>query len=199
MSRRRSTSREVSILVVMERTHRRHWLSSQQSRQNQVSILVVMERTHRPGMAALSTPASGCFNPCCDGTDSSTSPCPRRRRGWACFNPCCDGTDSSTRSPGRSGRQAARCCFNPCCDGTDSSTSAWPRKDDGRWWSFNPCCDGTDSSTGIVRCCSWSVLLVSILVVMERTHRRRRFQYACVHGLGVSILVVMERTHRRGP
>ena len=66
---------------------------------------------------------SRCFNPCCDGTDSSTQhrirlPCPsrsvsilvvmerthrrcsrpRRRERSSSFNPCCDGTDSSTRA-----------------------------------------------------------------------------------------------------
>src|SRR5208337_3454428 len=84
------------------------------------------------------------------------------------FNPCCDGTDSSTSPPTSGG--GSRRCFNPCCDGTDSSTRREPGDD-----------DPTDR--------------VSILVVMERTHRPRHDHRLLRHHR-VSILVVMERTHR---
>src|SRR5208337_1892176 len=91
-------------------------------------------------------PSRRCFNPCCDGTDSSTSHTQRLVWEAGCFNPCCDGTDSSTPTTGH-GRPTTHGGFNPCCDGTDSST---PQPTRGLR-------DGT----------------VSILVVMERTHRRR--------------------------
>ena len=163
-----------------------------------------------------------CFNPCCDGTDSSTSMgivasawwigsvsilvvMDRTRRqpasksaiahGSRGFNPCCDGTDSST-SPGTSTWMPSW-SFNPCCDGTDSSTSCARRCDlarrtgvsilvvmertrrrpcgsphsSRRGRCFNPCCDGTDSSTRARRSLRQPIREVSILVVMERTRR----------------------------
>ena len=138
---------------------------------DQVSILVVMERTRRhAALLSLFFSSLNCFNPCCDGTDSST-----RVLSQVCepaasrFNPCCDGTDSSTPRP-VAGRSRAG-CFNPCCDGTDSSTSFVPRL------------HARD-------------LPVSILVVMERTRRRSRHRWTATSKM-VSILVVMERPRRR--
>ena len=63
----------VSILVVMERT-RRLADCMNESCWTQVSILVVMERTRRRRDAWLRRlhDRDG-FNPCCDGTDSSTA------------------------------------------------------------------------------------------------------------------------------
>src|SRR5208337_403481 len=84
------------------------------------------------------------------------------------FNPCCDGTDSSTRCPGSTARGQDN-CFNPCCDGTDSST---------RSSSSAPSMSGGFQS-----------------LLMERTHRLPPPGSAgAAHS--VSILVVMERTHR---
>ena len=138
-------------------------------RRDNVSILVVMERTHRQRRPPGKHQDSRCFNPCCDGTDSSTSAAEARDRADpASFNPCCDGTDSSTRN-GTIILATLR-GFNPCCDGTDSSTILLKK-------GFQPCVE------------------VSILVVMERTHR----PLSCLRGIqamSVSILVVMERTHR---
>ncbi len=112
----------VSILVVMERTHRQAMHVSY-PQLGVVSILVVMERTHRLLALASGDGCEQCFNPCCDGTDSSTRRfcifSLLRRRG---FNPCCDGTDSSTYS-GSIVHLSVHECFNPCCDGTDSSTA----------------------------------------------------------------------------
>ena len=207
-----------------------------------------MERTHRLRQASATAAASvrfnpccdgtdsstilaveaaawhyGCFNPCCDGTDSSTSRicgCPAASK---CFNPCCDGTDSSTTGPVAHRRRGDRVsilvvmerthrppavdllsfsisCFNPCCDGTDSSTictRVGHRR--GAAICFNPCCDGTDSSTRRVLRHAGRLIHVSILVVMERTHRLDPGLIARADGLDVSILVVMERTHRRTP
>src|SRR5271166_5957941 len=69
--------RDVSILVVMERTHRQLCPTSYRRCSVRVSILVVMERTHRLGGKPSCAPWKRSFNPCCDGTDSST-------RSWAC-------------------------------------------------------------------------------------------------------------------
>jgi len=63
----------VSILVVMERTHRHQTRHAFRGRGQSVSILVVMERTHRQLPASSPSPYSESFNPCCDGTDSSTA------------------------------------------------------------------------------------------------------------------------------
>src|SRR5208337_1445175 len=155
----------VSILVVMERTHRPARTGGPPQGLHHVSILVVMERTHRRLTRPWTPPSTSCFNPCCDGTDSSTTQvCAalarygevsilvvmerthrhpgsgQTRTGQGCFNPCCDGTDSSTRpSPSLTPPDS---CFNPCCDGTDSSTPplGWGPWRRGR--CFNPCCDG---------------------------------------------------------
>ena len=66
----------------------------------------------------------------------------------------------------------SRRCFNPCCDGTDSSTSRTYPRTCSRRRGFNPCCDGTDSSTWVCTRMGYKPGQVSILVVMERTHRR---------------------------
>src|SRR5208337_2033 len=87
----------VSILVVMERTHRRA-RPRRPAHRDRVSILVVMERTHRPLPGQQASHSAPCFNPCCDGTDSSTPAPPPKAAATCCFNPCCDGTDSSTSS-----------------------------------------------------------------------------------------------------
>src|SRR5271166_1909082 len=85
--------------------------------------------------------------------------------------------------------------FNPCCDGTVSSTSCESCGATSRN-GFNPCCDGTDSSTARPRLAADRFRQVSILVVMERTHRHVRRRLTEEADKEVSILVVMERTHR---
>src|SRR5271166_552917 len=65
-------SNRVSILVVMERTHRPPPPPAPGPPMGDVSILVVMERTHRLARITSRPPRSWGFNPCCDGTDSST-------------------------------------------------------------------------------------------------------------------------------
>ena len=66
-------------------------------------------------------------------------------------------------------------------------------------WRFNPCCDGTDSSTADRQGTLLDGFRVSILVVMERTHRRGSDRAVERLHPVVSILVVMERTHRLEP
>src|SRR5271157_2350255 len=73
--------------------------------------------------------------------------------------------------------------------------ATWPPCSESRS-GFNPCCDGTDSSTARVCCSELRGIGVSILVVMERTHRHRQAGRATIDEDDVSILVVMERTHR---
>ncbi len=132
----------------MERTHRPP-RGARNVVGDLVSILVVMERTHRlPNTFARSLFRTYGFNPCCDGTDSSTARTPIAHGAPPCFNPCCDGTDSSTA------RRRSRSRGGPG---------------------------------------------VSILVVMERTHRHcrpGRLTLGVPRDADVSILVVMERTHR---
>src|SRR5271157_5492599 len=55
----------------MERTHRLHRPAKRRAERG-VSILVVMERTHRPRSTGAPAAHRLSFNPCCDGTDSST-------------------------------------------------------------------------------------------------------------------------------
>ncbi len=143
---RTSMSVDVSILVVMERTHRPDQAPGAIPGVHAVSILVVMERTHRrPGA---------------------------RRNTWrsCCFNPCCDGTDSSTRS--EASRKTGPYLVSILVV-MERTHRQWRRVQWGRSWGcFNPCCDGTDSSTPAPGPCRPRACAVSILVVMERTHRR---------------------------
>ena len=78
----------VSILVVMD-TDSSTVLPIAMSTGHEVSILVVMERTHRLARR-VDRWRSRCFNPCCDGTDSSTSRVDVSFSRTS-FNPCCDG------------------------------------------------------------------------------------------------------------
>ena len=119
---------------------------------------------------ARSSAGSGCFNPCCPGSASSTSPSRSVSSVETSFNPCCPGSASSTGR--RQTAQRVRECFNPCCPGSASST-LWTGPEDirpssvsilvvldrppqrcgirpiaGGRMSFNPCCPGSASSTG---------------------------------------------------
>ena len=140
----------VSILVVMERTHRRGEDAQRPALQAGVSILVVMERTHRRDPARCAAwQIIRCFNPCCDGTDSSTLRlriCSRDCKGVSILvvmerthrqpEVSHDGPRphvsilvvmERTHRPGRQPYPSAGVIsFNPCCDGTDSSTIAPP-------------------------------------------------------------------------
>ena len=158
----------------MERTHRQAGEPRGLHLHDPVSILVVMERTHRRHHAER-----------------------RSGRRESSFNPCCDGTDSSTPIQ-KFYIMTVSQCFNPCCDGTDSSTRHRDGPDDGA--------DGVSILVVMERthrlrdrCCKVRTrTVVSILVVMERTHRHRMLTQEQSLGEEVSILVVMERTHRLG-
>ena len=165
----------VSILVVMERTHRPRPRPATWCHHELVSILVVMERTHRPHAAVSSSARHRCFNPCCDGTDSSTRlPMPTVDR---------DIGVSILVVMERTHRHAhcGRSCPSHCAV------------------SILVVMERTHRPASMARTHP-ALEIVSILVVMERTHRldpssiadddRRR---------QVSILVVMERTHRHRP
>ena len=141
----------VSILVVMERTHRRCRDADRRScDRHRVSILVVMERTHRPRSPGTRSPAHG--------TEVSILVVMERTH-----------------------RRGRRLPYQGGC-----------------WLRFNPCCDGTDSSTSqMTSTMTGRSTRVSILVVMERTHRHGPKAHRAEHAdSDVSILVVMERTHR---
>ena len=183
----------VSILVVMERTHRPSPRCTVALRRGAVSILVVMERTHRRSRSLLTGRAHTSFNPCCDGTDSSTRShtMPHRLQHGVSILVVMERTHRLGAVPFDSHElEVSILVVMERTHRPSSATSrpSWPR-------CFNPCCDGTDSSTAYPGRCRPPRGEVSILVVMERTHRQAR-RHQGRAGRDVSILVVMERTHR---
>ena len=80
----------------MDRTRQHDHRPHEPDGRERVSILVAMDRTRQRSPTLRLSSSDMSFNPCCDGSDPSTSRRSARPRASACFNPCCDGSDPST-------------------------------------------------------------------------------------------------------
>ena len=106
------------------------------------------------------------FNPCFDGSEARVSPLALPRKSTCCFNPCFDGSEARVweiEGRGRGGPVSILVLMEVKRESnTDSDTCTYS-------CSFNPCFDGSEARASIASGCVHSVLIVSILVLMEVT------------------------------
>ena len=132
-----------------------------------------MERTHRRLMSSAKVKYRICFNPCCDGTDSSTPEVFRGKPKYRIVSILVVMERTHRRRRPRSRTQWWNVSILVVMERTHRPLTLTKKMYDLPLKCFNPCCDGTDSSTSRKDQCRFRGH-VSILVVMERTHRQER-------------------------